>query len=53
MAEYECYLCKKKKDINGDLLSEVGEDEVLLCPECANVVERLTGLAGREVEIGE
>ena len=53
MSKYTCYICRKEYDLDGDMLTEITEDEVLLCPACADVVKRLTGQDGREVEVSE
>jgi hypothetical protein len=51
--KYTCFICRNEKVLDGDITTELGKDEVLICPKCAEVVERLTGEAGREVEVDE
>jgi len=51
MREYTCYICRKKKELSGEITTVLDEDEVLICTDCSEVVERLTGVAGREIEV--
>jgi hypothetical protein len=51
--KYTCFICRKEKTLGGNIITELDENECLICPACAEVVERLTGEAGREVEVDE